>query len=684
MCLVVLRDTHLSDMSLETLLQNTLPKVEGSIYLSEEFSQDNLDFFVFLSSASVASGTPGQSAYVAANMFMVGLAEQRRRLGLAASVINIGPIAGVGFLAHQQENPFAAMKAAMGFTYLSERDFHQMFAEAVLAGRPQSMSPAEITSGIRHVSSNEQSPPIWTTNPIMGHFVLRAETSSVDELSGRRHRPLLKTQLLNAQHRDEVGRIIHEAFLEKVGTWFQFDASTLNQSGLDAIRLDEIGIDSLIAIEISSWLMKNLQFNLPVLKILSGISIGQIIRAAVEGISTGMIPNVQQEMVEPNDLEVRGSDSDSTHRPGSLSSNSAITSGSDEDALSRTDAPEPNSDTNILRIEGWKPISLATTDLSSVQSMFYVNSALLENKASQNFAGMARISGSVSVSGLKKAVQALGQRHESLRTCFFLRDGRLIQEIMEHSTLRLDAREISDEREVEWETRNIGEHDFDLQRGETLRIVLLSVSPTRHFLILGTNHLVMDGFSFQVILRELLPRNASELETQEPLQYREYVQAQERDLASGKLRNELRFWKAQYPDLPPPLPILRVSRASSRPTLATLSHDKVEVRIGAEVKSRIAAICRESRATPFHFYLACYRALLARYADAEDVAIGIEDAGRRDVQSLGAIGVFLNVLPLRFRTMLSADFIDVLHETRVMIHAALANARVPFPVFLNE
>lgn len=672
-------------MSLETLLQNTRPKVEGSIYLSEEFSHHVLDFFVFLSSASIASGTPGQSAYVAANMFMVGLAEQRRRRGLAASVINIGPIAGVGFLAHQRENPFSAMKAAMGFTYLSERDFHQMFAEAVLAGRPQSVGPAEITSGIRHVSPNEQSPPIWTTNPMMGHFVLRAEPSSVDEVSGGRHRPLLKTQLLNARNRDEVGRIIHEAFLEKVGTWFQLDASTLNQSGLDTTRLDEIGIDSLIAIEISSWLMKNLQFNLPVLKILSGISISQIIKAAVEGISTGIIPNVQPETVKPTDLEVRGSDSDSIHSPGSLSSNSAITSGSDEDALSSTGVPDPNLDTKISRTESWEPTNLASMDLSSVQSMFSVNSALFESKASQNFAGLARISGPVSVSDLEKAVQDLGQRHESLRTCFFLRDGRMVQGIMESSTLRLDAREISDECEVAWETRKIGEHDFDLQRGETLRILLLSVSPTHHFLILGTNHLAMDGFSSQVILRELLPRNTSDaLETQEPLQYREYLQAQERDLASGKLGNALRFWKAQYRDIPPPLPILRVSRASSRPTLATLSHDKVEVRIGAEAKSRIAAICRGSRVTPFHFYLACYRALLARYADAEDVAIGIEDAGRRDVQSLGAVGVFLNVLPLRFRTMLSADFADVLRETRVMMHAALENAQVPFPVLLNE
>ncbi|KAJ0115637.1 hypothetical protein J7T55_010460 [Diaporthe amygdali] len=680
---MVLSDTHLSDMSLDTLLQNTRPKVEGSIYLNELFLKDVLDFFVFLSSASIASGTPGQSAYVAANMFMVGLAQQRRRLGLAASVINIGPIAGVGYLAHQQEHSFAAMKASMGFEYLSERDFHQMFAEAVLSGRPQSTSSVEITSGIRFVSSNEQSPPIWSSNPMMSHFLLREE-APVNGSSGIRPKAHLKSQLLSAQHRDEVGRIVQEAFLEKIGTWFQFDASNVNQSRLDATRLDEIGIDSLIAIEISSWLMKNLQFNLPVLKILSGISIGEIITAAIEGISTDLIPNVQQQAIPITVEEVKVADSESIHGSESSSPSSAGIYDSDGEAQTSVDLPEPISAVDIPESESWGPMPLTSTKLSAVQSMFWVNSTLFDNKASQNFAGLARITGPVDVNHLKKTVWALGQRHESLRTCYFLKEGIMMQGIMESSALRLDAREISDEREVMRETRRVEEHNFDLQRGDTLRLVLLSISPTRHFLILGTTHLAMDGFSFQVILRELLPRNSTELEIQEPLQYREYCQAQERDLDSGKLRDALAFWKAQYLDLPPPLPILRVSRASARPTLATFSDDKVEIRIDAEAKSRIGAICREFRATPFHFYLACYRVLLARYADAEDVAIGIEDASRRDVQTLGAVGVFLNVLPLRFKTSLSTGFADMLQETRSMMHAALENAQVPFPVLLNE
>lgn len=76
----------------------TRPKVEGSIYLDELFQDTSLDFFVFFSSLAAVTGNLGQSNYSAANCFMSGLAEQRRQKGLAASVINIGPVLESGTL----------------------------------------------------------------------------------------------------------------------------------------------------------------------------------------------------------------------------------------------------------------------------------------------------------------------------------------------------------------------------------------------------------------------------------------------------------------------------------------------------------------------------------------------------------------------------------------------------------
>lgn len=131
---MVLRDTNIRDMTLDQLSAVMRPKVVGSIHLNDLFQENTLDFFVFFSSVVSLVGNNGQAAYSAANSFMVGLAEQRRRRGLAASVIDIGAVLGVGYATRVGKTPFVYTRAGIkqrGLIGMSERDLHQLFAEAV-------------------------------------------------------------------------------------------------------------------------------------------------------------------------------------------------------------------------------------------------------------------------------------------------------------------------------------------------------------------------------------------------------------------------------------------------------------------------------------------------------------------------------------------------------------------------
>ena len=146
---MVLQDTPTRDMSLEDMEKVLKPKVNGSIYLDELFSDNILDFFIFFSSMVAVVGNLGQPNYNAANTFMSSLEAQRRKRGLAASVINIGAIIGVGFITREVSQANQDNLRKGGYMWLSEQDFHQIFAEAVLAGRP------EISTGLRYVEANE-------------------------------------------------------------------------------------------------------------------------------------------------------------------------------------------------------------------------------------------------------------------------------------------------------------------------------------------------------------------------------------------------------------------------------------------------------------------------------------------------------------------------------------------------
>lgn len=669
---MVLDDIRFSNTSFDILQKVTRPKVEGSINLDALLQDTALDFFVFFSSTSSIVGTPGQSAYSAANQFMVSLAEQRRQRGLAASVIHIGPVYGVGYVAQNRID--VSVMRLLGVKPISESDFHQLFAEAVLAGNSRSNLSVDITTGIVPVQWDEEAQPRWAANPIMSHWVLNGK--AVDNVAVTKSKASLKVKLHAARSRDEVDNVVKQALIEKLGSLLHLSMESLSDNtNFDIAGLDELGVDSLMATEIRSWLMKSLEVNVPVLKILSGLSVKELVIGVVDAIDPSKIPNAQ---FIRSDNTTSTSATTPESRPSSDDDSVLDQTLSTVSELSLKDGSE--GDTTIDRDR----LALPTVDLSLTQGMFWIASTLFDNKSSLNVSGVARISGQLRISDFRDAVRALGQKHESFRTCFFVSDGKVMQYIMESSHLDLEYREIDSEGEVEIYRREVESHVYDLTNGKTCRVILLSLAPDTHFLVVGTTHLCFDGFSIQVFLRDLFRHYSHQPEVKMALQYKDYVQMETQALASGSFNKELRFWKEQYPDFPPILPILRVSSATSRPSLTAFNHIKVDVKIERKTRSAIQNICREHRITPFQFFLSCFRVLLARYSDTEDVTIGVSDAHRNNEGTEDCIGVFVNVLPVRFRTSLASKFNEVIQDTKANMLNALRNSNVPYQAVLNE
>lgn len=210
---MVLEDTTVSDMSLQALEKVVRPKVDGSINLDELFADVELDFFIFFSSLACVFGNTGQSNYTAANMFMVSLAQQRRKRGLAGSVIDIGAMMGIGYLVRERSLALQQALRAFGYVWCSERDFHQAFAEAILAGRPGSGSDPEIMMGIRLATAGNTADMPWTSNPKFWHCVIEhqavdagASTVIID----------IKGRLAAARTMAEVSQIIRGMLYPKV------------------------------------------------------------------------------------------------------------------------------------------------------------------------------------------------------------------------------------------------------------------------------------------------------------------------------------------------------------------------------------------------------------------------------------------------------------------------------------
>ena len=204
---MVLRDTMFSDLDMERLNKVVQPKVNGSLHLEEIFGDVDLDFFVFFSSMAAVTGNPGQSAYAAANMFMSSLATQRRQRGLNASAVHIGAIFGNGYVTRELTLQQQEFLRRVGNLWLSEPDFHQLFAEAVFAGRCERGKSLELSTGLKMIDSNESETITWFHNPMFQHCIRLDEDAKLVAQAPKSEAPV-KAQLLEVISVVEVREVI--------------------------------------------------------------------------------------------------------------------------------------------------------------------------------------------------------------------------------------------------------------------------------------------------------------------------------------------------------------------------------------------------------------------------------------------------------------------------------------------
>ncbi|KAH7019596.1 beta-ketoacyl synthase domain-containing protein [Ilyonectria destructans] len=671
---MVLVDVATRDMTLDQLNRVLRPKVEGSLNLDRLFQDQSLDFFIFFSSTASVTGNPGQANYCSANLFMCGLAHQRRRRGLAASVMDLGAVLGTGYITRERKADFGAQQVMeRGFYTLSEFDVHHTVSEAINASRPDSGPESHISTGLRPMAATDPNRLPWCSYPQFGHLTLRDSEGEMNTGKGQEGASICE-QLVSATTKDEVRRIVTESFTADLRTMLQLgDDYEVTTSA----RTDELGLDSLVAVRIRSWFLNNFQVNIPALRILKGVSIQELIDQALETMPQTLTPNV----------------GNSGHAAQS-SSEQATTSDSSSDRSDGRDTPPSTysqshdsaewiaADEKAKEYSSQKMQFTRFGDLSYTQSMFLFAHRLLNDTTTLNNSGLLHLQGDLRMSGLKQAIETIAQRHEILRTCFVERDGQIVQGITDSSPLTLEYKKIYNQQELFAEYESLKKHEFDLARGHTIRLILLSYSPRDHYLMVGYHHIILDRGShdaFMIYLEQLYHGQDSQ---KQPVQYLDHSNWQHEQYSSGNWKDMTDFWRREFTTIPAPLPLHRSQISERRPIERFASRIK-HFRINSKMAGTIRNVARKYRSTPFHIYLAAFKVLLYRFLGITDVCIGIVDSGRRDEETQLSIGPYLNTLPLRMNASAKQKFSDAIVEAREKSISVLSNP-LPLELILKE
>ena len=330
--------------------------------------------------------------------------------------------------------------------------------------------------------------------------------------------------------------------------------------------------------------------------------------------------------------------------------------------------------------------------LSYAQQRLWFLAQLEGPAATYNVPVALGVDGPLDRAALRESLRALVGRHQSLRLIFPAVDGQAtLGELEVYDALHIvdlgGLAESVRQARLEAEVAAHGGAPFDLAAGPLFRVRLMVCGPGRHVLLMTLHHIVSDGWSMGVLVREWGELYQAVCAGRAPalsslaIDYSDYAAWQRGWLVGEVLERQLAYWRAQLAEAPALLEL-----PTDRPRLAVRSYRgaHLERTLDEVLTGRIEALARSEGVTLYMTLLGAFAVLLARHSGHDDIVVGSPIANRTQVATEGLIGLFVNTLVLRGRIDPEAPFSDLLAETRKTCLDAYAYQDIPFEQLVEQ
>ena len=330
--------------------------------------------------------------------------------------------------------------------------------------------------------------------------------------------------------------------------------------------------------------------------------------------------------------------------------------------------------------------SVARTEdlpLSFAQQRMWFLYQMDQQNSAYNEALTIRLTGRLNIDILEQTINAIIQRHESLRTSFPMVEGKPIQKIAPSLKIKLLVVNLKDIPQEQIDKQIIEELQklFDLTQSPLLRCTLFDLGYENYILVNVFHHIIIDGWSKSILFKELskfyqaLLSNSTVDLPELPIQYADFAVWQRQWLQGEILENQLNYWKKQLTGAPP---LLELPTDKPRPANPNFRGHSISFQINSELTEKLKLLSQKSGVTLFMTLLAALNTLLFRYSGQDDILIGTPTANRNRQEIEPLIGFFVNTLVLRNSLEGNPTFSGLLQQARNVVLEAYANQDVPF------
>ncbi|WP_342551278.1 amino acid adenylation domain-containing protein [Paenibacillus sp. FSL R7-0652] len=321
-----------------------------------------------------------------------------------------------------------------------------------------------------------------------------------------------------------------------------------------------------------------------------------------------------------------------------------------------------------------------TYPLSPAQTRMYFMSQFHDKDTNYNIPSAVIVEGTLNKTQVELALRRLVERHPMLRSSFHMEGTEPVQKVhhVDEVSIILDYREA----EFELSTANLHEfiQPFDLQLPSQFRASLIRFDADRHLLFMDMHHIISDGVSTGILIREFIQLYDGKILPLPTHQYNDYVHYV-RSISSEEMKQKEQYWLNQYQG---ELPTLNLPLQPEQGWIRNDEGGKFQFMLDRDIVQKLNAMSLQYRGTPFMTLLAIYYVFLSKYCNQEDIVIGTASAGRQYEHADDIVGMFVNTLPLRNYPTGDKRFFDFLNDIKSNVLQSFDHQEYPFELLVQK
>ena len=332
--------------------------------------------------------------------------------------------------------------------------------------------------------------------------------------------------------------------------------------------------------------------------------------------------------------------------------------------------------------------------LSHAQKRLWLTDQFQDEKLRYNMTYASMLTGKLSMDILQRVADVIIARHEILRTRFAVVNGVPQQQVQPAAAMAFrvnftDLRDLGNKKEALEEMLNDESgYSFDLEYGPLFRMSVLQTDDEEYHFVLSMHHIVSDGWSVEILVRELFELynafsegRAASL-TPLRLQYKDFAWWQNQQLEGEQLKNLEDYWLSQFTDEPTPV-VLPADFPNNNPLF--LNGGVASFNLDKSLSDKVEKLADANGASTFMVLMAIVKVLLNRYTGQQDIIAGTPAATRNHPELENQVGIYINVLPVRTRIVPENDnFRTVLHKVKEQLLGAIEHELYPYDLLIEK